>query len=360
MRRTLPRRRVIVMLAALWAVGASFAAPAFGQGLFTVHPAGPGTSLKVGVLAQPTIDWPSAGSGADPGVYLRRFRVLTSADLGRIKVFAETDSPMLGVHPGRVVTHEVFVQDLAVTFAASPSLQIDGGRLLVPLAYNTVQSAASLLAVGYGPYSFLASGPTGSKVGRDWGLQARGALAGAVEYRVGVFEGARRRDAGLPYRYAGRVQWYLAGLETGLFHTGTTIGRTRIVTVGAGFDHQADYTATALDVFVDQPLPSGDAITAQADYIHYDGGATLAALPRQDTMLLEAGYYVRPLRTTFFSQFAGDRVAGARPDQGAIRAGAAVWLRGHRLNVKIGLGRVARQRATPSTEVLIQTQWFVF
>jgi hypothetical protein len=66
---------------------------------------------------------------------------------------------------------------------------LDGGLILIPLCRDCNSSAAALLGLDYGMYSFVENGPTGSTFGRDTGFQAKGYFLGnRLEYRVGAYQ----------------------------------------------------------------------------------------------------------------------------------------------------------------------------
>jgi hypothetical protein len=104
------------------------------------------------------------------------------------------------------------------------------------------------------------------------------------------------------FRYTGRLQYDVFDVEKVQFYPGTYFGKKKILAIGAGYDTQSDYSAYAGDVFFDYPVGGGNGITAQADYIHYDGGATFgftapaatkaAALYKQDDLYAEAGFFI--------------------------------------------------------------------
>jgi hypothetical protein len=122
---------------------------------------------------------------------------------------------------------------------------VEGGLMLTPNSHNSETSAAALLPIDYGPYSFLESTPTGSRVGRDYGVQLRGYLAKHFEYRLGVYQGYRGENSTEPFRYVGRVVFYLFDPETGFFYTGTSLGTKKIVAIGLSADFQDTYQSYA-------------------------------------------------------------------------------------------------------------------
>jgi len=331
------------------------------------------STLKIGLLAQPQGEWidTPVSEHTSQNLFLRRIRLILGGNIDeRWSFFIETDSTNLGKATGETDPTEsknhgdVFLQDVVLTWSRGDSFKVDTGMLLVPVSHNTQQGAASLLPVDYGPYSFLHSDPTTSRTGRDYGLQLRGYPFGQrMEYRLGVFQGYRGENATEPFRVAGRLVWYPFETDTGLFYTGTTLGTKRILALGASYDRQGDYRAAAGDVFYDQPLPNGDGLTLQADFIRYDdrgffppvGGEP--QLPGQDTWLFEGGYYLHGVKLGPFVQMAGrDFDDPLTPDENRYQLGLAWWINGHRLNLKLSAARLERDGEPDRTQVVAQCQ----
>lgn len=321
------------------------------------------SSISVGVLSQALVQRDAAeGAPATHDICLRRIRLIGGGKLANhIKLFVDTDTPYLGEHNAAWTVPPTFLQDLVVTVEWRPALMVDTGLLLVPDSYNATQSAASLLAIGYGAYSFQSSTPTRSRVGRDQGVQLRGYVAHSrIEYRAGVFRGAMKATDGMAPRYVGRLVWHPFGAQTGFFYTGTMQGRKKLLGIGASVDRQERFSAYSADAFGEWPLRNGGSLTVQADYTRYDGGGTFLTLPRQHTWLVEGSYATRR-RIGVFGQAARQDVAAiGRPDAAAVQAGVLCWLKGHRRNVKVGIGRTLKDGAPSHTQLLVQTQFFVF
>ena len=171
-------RRVVLLISA--ALLFSLSRPATAQLQFSS--ADGKQSFKIGVLGQlqlEEIDNTDNKTKAD-NIFLRRIRLLGNFTFSKqLTVFFDTDAPNLGKgNPdGSKNNADMFIQDFIVTYAFSKQFQLDGGMLLMAQTYNHNQSAASLLAIDYGPYTFIESVPTTSRTGRDYGVQARGYLA---------------------------------------------------------------------------------------------------------------------------------------------------------------------------------------
>lgn len=354
---------VLLFLALIFAApGRAFAA----DPPFKITSADGKSWLSIGFLVQPQLEIQTTSDGTDTSqqLFLRRVRLIFGGKATeKLSFFIDTDSPNLGKDSttGQKIAENVYLQDVIVTWAFADEIQIDAGMLLFPLSHNTGQSAASLLAVDYSPYSFLASDPTGSRAGRDYGVQARGYVwAKHVEYRLGVFQGYADPKGTAPFRYAARAVWYPFEAETGFFYSGTNLGARRILAIGAGFDHQAEYSAEAVDAYIDQPLKGGNALTFQADYVHYDGGQTFTQLPEQDTWLAEAGFYHKRTSLGPWAQLSGRHFATSAPSESKWLIGAAYWVLGHRFNIKAGGGQLARTGSPTRAQFVVQGQFFWF
>jgi len=328
------------------------------------------TSLTFGVLAQPQVETMTTADGTATAKHflVRRARLILGGKLGdRVSFFIDTDAPNVGkpTASGRKNEDAMFLQDVAITFAATKSINLEAGLIIVPVGRHAAQSAATLLGVDYGPFSFSHSEPTNCRMGRDYGAQARGYLANNhLEFRAGVFNGARGTSDTAPLRLTARGVWYPFEAETGLFYAGTTLGARRIFSIGASLDHQDGYTAAGADVFIDQPLAGGNrSVTGQVDYTHYDGGLSLPQLPHQEVWLVEAGMYDKATRLGPFVQWTRRLVAtpsATTPGEEKVTGGLAYWAQGHRFNVKLGIGRATRTAAPARTQVVVQGQLYVF
>ena len=331
-----------------------------------IHVATPdgATMVNIGVLAQGSVavdDVPSTAPVTD--VYFRRLRLIAGGQVTpKLKFFTNSDTSYVGRRSDNWATPPTILQDAFVTYVIRPELQIDGGLMLVPLSYNGGQSAASLLPVAYGPYTFVASAPTHSRTGRDQGISARGyLLRNHLEYRVGTFRGAAKHVDGMPLRYAGRVVWYPAGAPTGYFYPGTQHGKRTLVGVGASADRQQNYRAFGADAFAEWKADAGNVVTVQGDVTHYDGSTTFPQLPRQMTWLAEGGYLVSRWHAGPWAQVARqDVLAPAAADSASMQVGATYWARGHTMNIKAGIGRVTKDRVPAHTQFTMQTQLFIF
>jgi hypothetical protein len=357
--------RAFIFLAALTMTLAGPARPAAAQ--WQIDSKDGTSSLKIGFLIQPQLELLETAdqTGTSTNLFIRRLRVILGGTLSEHwSFFFETDSPNLGKASAATKDQgDVFVQDAYVTYSRNQAIKVDAGMILLPHSRNGTQSAATLLPVDYGPYTFIDSGPCGERVGRDYGVQVRGYPAHQrFEYRLALSQGVRGLDARNPLRVTGRAVYYPFGAETGFFYGGTFQGLKRQLGFGAGFDAQDDSRLYSADAFFETPLLSRtQGVTLQFNWVHFDGGAFLSALPKQDAFLIEAGYHVANHRLTPFVQYQARNFGpAATPDQNSIQVGMAWWLAGHQRNLKFSAGRLHTEGGADRTQVLAQLQIFYF
>jgi hypothetical protein len=356
-------RRPVLSIAFTFILIAGTAATARAQVIITVND---DVNMKFGVLGQfqaDTIDDPTADAQTK-NLFVRRLRLLFGGQVAKnVTFFVETDTPNLGktLPTGKNITPSVIVQDAYGEFKAVDEFSLDAGLMYIPFSRNSLQSAATLLPIDYGPNTFAQSGPTQSATGRDTGFQAKGYfLENHLEYRVGAFQGVRDAPSHNAFRYAGRVQYDVFDTETGFFYTGTYLGKKKILAVGAAFDVQKDYHGYDVDAFADFPFGQ-DAITGQFDFNRFDGGTTFRTLPKQNDVLVEVGYLVRALNLTPVVQFAHRDVSSASTgDEKRTSVGVNYWWAGHNANVKAAYTRIDPARLASQNEWTLQLQLFYF
>jgi len=324
-------------------------------------------SFKMGLLAQMQGEQADVAGTNDTAtnLFFRRARLLMGFTLGdKLSVFFETDSPNLGKsnNAGVKDAGDVFIQDFAVTYKFSNQFMLDGGMLLAEPSYNHTQSAATLLATDYGPYSFVESGPLGARVGRDYGLRARGYLADShLEYRAGVYQGQRGTNAANDLRFTGRLMYSFFTPQVGLFYRGTSLGKTQTLSVGASYDVQEKYDSVGVDLFWDQPIGGGNAFVLQADYVQADGGTFLATLPEQTNALLEAGFYLSSIKLQPFVQYASQNFdAVSRVDEERLTVGLSYYINGHNNNLKLSYTDIKPDVGESRQQINLQWQIFQF
>jgi hypothetical protein len=324
-------------------------------------------NFKLGALGQFQADWleDPAADDTTKNLFIRRIRLLFGGQVAKnVTFFVETDAPNLGKTVGGVknISPGMIVQDAYGEFKVRDEFALDAGLMFVPFSRNSVQSAATLLPIDYGAYTFAQSAATQSITGRDAGFQAKGyVLKQRLEYRVGAYQGARDSASHRSFRYLGRVQYEFFDTEgTGFFYTGTYLGKKKVLAAGAAFDKQEDYKAFDADVFADYPTPLGG-VTAQFAWNRFDGDTTFATLPKQNTYLVEAGYFFRAAKVTPVVQFSKRDILGTNTgDETRWSIGANYWWAGHNASVKAAYTRISPRGLSDQNEFTIQLQLFYF
>jgi len=137
-------------------------------------------NFKLGILGQfqaDTLENPTLDENTN-NLFIRRVRLMFGGQVAKnVTFFVETDAPNLGrsVPPSAKKTQPgAAIQDAYAEFKVNDALAIDAGLMFVPFSRNSLQSAATLLPIDYGAYTFAQSAATQSSTGRDAGFQARG------------------------------------------------------------------------------------------------------------------------------------------------------------------------------------------
>src|SRR5262245_16723283 len=323
-------------------------------------------SFKIGLLGQfqaEAID-SATTSSTSKNLFIRRIRLLGSFKLyEKVSLFFETDAPNLGKgNPdGSKNAQDLFLQDVHVTYAQNDELNIDAGMMMLAPSYNHQQSAATFMAIDYGPYAFIESTPTTSRVGRDYGLRLRGLLAKHLEYRLALVQGLRGVQSANGFRFQGRVAYDAFGAQPGFFYRGTSLGKTKTLAVGGNLDAQKGYKAYGGDVYVDQPVAGGDGVTLQVDFTHWDGGTFLPAIHKQNTILVEAGYYLHSVKLLPYVQYARqDFSLATLADEQRPQFGIGYYFVGHNSNIKAAYTRIDKKGAKKLNQVQLQYQIYLF
>lgn len=331
------------------------------------------SSIKFGFLMQGQaesvdVNNPDGSQDTADNLFFRRLRILAGGKINdQWSFFFETDSPNLGKGSTAGGTgkneSDMYIQDFVVTYKpGGDAFNLDVGMLLDPITYNANQSAATLLATDYGPYSFAWSGPLTTRVGRDYGVRARGYLfEDRLEYRASILQGNRGNNSTNDMRFFGRLMFNVFEAQKGLFYTGTTLGKKKLLSFGASYDKQEDYQTYGLDAFYDQPLSGGNGLTLQANFSNVDGDDFLTSLPEQQNMLLEAGFYVDSMKLLPFIQYSDrDYDNAALGDEDKFLIGLGYMFAGHNANLKVSYGQLGKDGAKDRDEFWLQLQLFKF
>lgn len=326
------------------------------------------SNIKFGALLQTWADWSQSAdtAGYSQNLYLRRFRLIVGGQImPGLTFFAETDDPNLGktVEGTKTISSGFIVQDAYLEYKKTDAIFLDAGIFLVPFCRNCINGASGLMSLDYGAFSFVASGPTHSVTGRDTGFQLRGYVLGDhLEYRAAVEQGVRDTASNNSFRFTGRVQYdFLDTEKVPYFYSGTYFGTKKVLAIGGGIDTQKDYKAYAGDGFFDYPVGDGS-VTAETNFIHYDGGTTLD-IPKQDDFMVQAGYFFAPVKLFPYVRYENRHFvdsADQTNDQKRYLGGIGYYLKGQNANVKLGYTRVIPKSGSATNELTLQLQAFYF
>jgi Phosphate-selective porin O and P len=293
-------------------IAALLAIPSFGAAQVVVK-VSDDVNFRLGTLIQGWGDWTQdpIGGGYAQNFFLRRVRIIVAGTIARdVSFFFQTDSPRLG-SAGQTGTKTIssgfLVQDAFGEWKfAGDAAMLDVGLFYTPQSRSALTGSSSPLTFDGPSFTQQQTGPVQGSSGRDVGLSLKGYfLSDRLEYRVGVFDGQRQpattSGAGSrnSLRTAARVQYEVFDIEKGYVYIGTNRGSKKILAIGAWGDTQGDFRGYGADVFADIPIGK-DAVTAEGDYVFYDGGREFQAivgnvptpvLPKVDIFFSDAGYY---------------------------------------------------------------------
>jgi hypothetical protein len=337
--------------------------PALSQVLLKVND---DVYFRFGVLLQAWADWQqdAATGGFGQNLFLRRARIMIGGQVAPdVSFLLVTDSPNLGRAPKSLGSGFVLV-DAMGEWKLCDEFRLVAGLMLLPLCRNCQQGAGTLLSLDYGTYTFLWTVPTQSPYGRDAGFMAKGYLANQrLEYRIGAYQGAREAGSRNAFRATGRIQYNFLDTEVVVFYPGTYLGTKKVLAIGGGYDVQQDYHALAADIFFDYPVAKAGGVTAQADFIHYDGGSTFPTLPPQNDWFAEAGFYVARLKLLPFVRFESQdyvHAADAALGQKRYQAGVTWFVQQSNFNIRGAWTKVTRQSGPATDDFTLQLQFFYF
>ena len=362
-RFVLPAAVVVAVLA--------IAAPADAQAIIKVSDT---VNVKFGFLLQGWADEQQLSdtngntTGYAQNLFIRRVRFLMGGQVAKnVSFFFDTENVNLGKSPKALGTG-FQVLDAFGEWKIANEFMLDGGLILIPLCRDCNSSAAALLGLDYGMWSFQESAPTQSTIGRDTGFQAKGYFVNnRLEYRVGAYAGMRQTNSKNSFRFAGRLQYNFLDTEVGPFYVTQYFASKKILAIGGGFDTQSDYKAFAGDLMLNLPFGK-NALTFQGDYIRYDGGTTFTAvgIRKQDVFFAEAGFYFAAVKlqpTAVYQEQKYVNSVDKINNKRSIQAGIGYFPFGNNLNFKFAwTGRKFPNdpRVANTNEFTLQMQVFYF
>ncbi len=333
-------------------------------------------SVRFGALVQA---WADAAQnpitkGYAENLFMRRMRILISGTLSpSVSFFFQTDNPNLGKAP-KALGSGFLTQDAYLEWKPrSNAFMLDAGLMLPPFCRDCLGSAGALLSLDYNSWSFLASGPTQSSVGRDTGFQAKGYLAGGhFEYRAALLQGVRVPATTTPapgssiarngFRITARGQYNVWDTEAGYVYPEVYFGNKRILAIGGGLDHQQNFKAYTVDGQLSVPVAK-NAFNGILTLYSFDGGKTFAAIPEQKDAALQAGFYFAPTKVMPFVRYERQsfKASASKPNNNnREQLGLAWYPNGNNFNIKAAYTRVDPRTGRTTNQYTVQTQFFYY
>jgi hypothetical protein len=328
-----------------------------------------------------------------------RARILIGGNISKkTSFFMETDiaTPIGFTYADGTKAMQVnpIILDAQIEHTFSKKIGIIAGLQLVGITRNTMQGAASLMALDFGYYQYaynlFETSPLQNNFGRDVGVHFRGFLLNErLEYRTGFFSG-RNIDPLGTLRYITRLNYNFLDKEQDLYYTGTTLGKGNILAIGGGADLQDRYQNFAIDAFLDTPIGNSGSVTANVAFNYVNGGNNASSkalsklIPNQTIQFLELGYYFKQAKLQPYFKYESQNIDATSLQAGNLqdlnffntlnskrRVGLGInyFFSGYNSNIKLLYENVTYGRTTISganseavsrSEIWLQLQFFVF
>jgi Phosphate-selective porin O and P len=344
-------------------------------------------NFRFGLQLQGWADWTQDpnSEGYSQNMFLRRIRAQILATVAPgVSIFYQTDNPRLGnggADGNKIIATGFETQDAFVEWKlCADMIMLDAGEYLVPTNRNGLTSTASFLALDIGTWALQGNGIMKGDGGRDYGAGFHGYLLDTkLEYRLAAFDGNRNPTspqapplgpaAGSrnPYRFAGRLQYDFLDSEDGdsltskYVYAGTNRGLKKILAVGAWGDGQGDYKAYGGDIFFDAPLVGKDALTAEFDYSHFEGGNDFPTLAKQDDVYAQVGWFFDAVKLQPFARYENlnfSNQSDKSKNQQRYMAGLNYYIYGQNLKLTAAWERII-PKTQPVTAAIKNTNHFV-
>ena len=300
-----------VISAAALAAGLLAPAVAEAQAVIKVNDT---VNVKFGIQMQAWADFTqdTATDGYIDNLYLRRVRFLAAGQVAPdVTFFYCLDNPNLGKAPKSLATG-FMTQDALITWKIADAFRLEGGLFIVPLSRNGLTSTIAYLTLDVSPASTVFAAPTGTNGLRDTGFQARGYLLDRkqLEYRVAVTQGLRTTavtgvDGGSrnSFRTTAFVNYNFFETENGYVLGGTNLGKKKVLALSGGVDTQATYSAYSANLFTTLPTGKGGEFAGQVQWTHFDGGAWVPTILRQNYYLGELAFLIPGTKVQPFAKY---------------------------------------------------------
>ncbi|GMT42783.1 MAG: outer membrane channel protein [bacterium] len=309
--------------------------------------------------------------GRDYQFDFRRARIIMAGQVNKFMSFmAQTD---IGNGTGQAASGAVEWRDAVVTLNFSKAAKVSFGLFKLQFTRSRNGSGFGQMALDR-PLPESMSTATSSVDGsiggkRDqqivlWGNKNK------FQYRVGIGDGETtiggKTDT---FRLTGRVHYAFWDKEQGLGYKETYLGKKNILTIGAGFDSQADVntdnsgnatgnTAVTLDVTYEKPLANGNVVNANFAYYSRDDGND-ASTSKGSGLHLTAGYKMGQWFP--YLRYATWDAKPANSDETRINLGTNYLIKGHHAKIVFDLESIDYEvdGATKATKdhTVVTMQW---
>ncbi len=327
------------------------------------------------------------GEGYSQNFYLRRVRFMLLGILGHgVTTFLDMDGGTLLGSAGQTGVKNVntgfrLVDAFAQWAFAGRAMALQAGLFLVPSVRQVLTKNWEFMSLDVADWVYQEQTALTENVVRDYGIGLNGAvLDDRLSYRFGVFDGYRSASGAAvpplgapagsrnPPRIAGRLMYDFFEPEQAYSYNGTFLGPNKVASVAFVGDGQGPYRAFGGDAFFQWPVGPGSAVTAEADFLHYDGngfvyqiGGVPTPLPEQQTFFTNAGWSFLNYKVQPFIRY--ETLAYPDPvnlpkEQSRVGGGVNYYVLG--FNFKLtGFYERVMPKVQPTTAALKDTNRFV-
>jgi len=298
------------------------------------------SSLRFGTVLQATYDATQDvnSEGYSQNFYMRRVRFYMLGKLGKqvgagvseVEFFFQVDNPRAGnAAPPSTAKNTgstgFLVQDAYGQWAfGGNAIALQAGLWIVPNIRQVHTSVVTFLGLDLPTWGLQQNSMLTWNGGRDYGVGFNGYLLDDhFSYRAGVFSGMRQASVAQTaplgpaangrnsLLFAGRFMYDFFDTEKGYTYQGTYRGTKKVAAIAAVGQVQGSFEAFGGDAYVSWPI-GPDAITAEADYMHYSGwGKFYSAVPTEYTIWADAGYFFGAIQLEPFARYEVLRYAAA-------------------------------------------------
>ena len=287
--------------------------------------------FRFGSVIQPTYEGlqdPNSG-GYSQNFYLRRARFSVLANLPEnITVFFQTDDPRVGYSSNngqKNINSGFLIQDAYAQWNfLGHAMAIQAGEFLIPTERQVLTSVSTFLALDLPDLVPAGGHGRGSqrrprlrrRIERSAARRSPDLSHGHLRRLPRADDACRSRRSDRPPAPETRFSSPAASSTTSSTRSTSTPTRARTSArrrssrSPASTRLRAISRATAATSFFDWPVLDGDAVTAEADYIHYDGhgfvfddNGTNNTLPEQNSFYANAGFYFCNLKLQPFIRY---------------------------------------------------------